>query len=45
VKSRVGESSSIGITFNSAPAVLAIWLIAAPPPEKFATICAVTSCG
>ena len=34
VKSRVGRSSSIGTTRRSAPARLAIWLIAAPPASK-----------
>jgi len=45
VKSRVGRSSSIGTTRRSAPANRAIWLTAAPPREKFATICSVTACG
>jgi hypothetical protein len=45
VKSRVGRSSSISTTRNSAPATPAIWLMAAPPRSKFATICAVTAGG
>src|SRR6476620_2116260 len=45
VTSRVGRSSSIGTTRRSAPQSLAIWLMAAPPLAKFATICAVTACG
>jgi hypothetical protein len=45
VKSTVARSRSMGTTSNIAPATFAIWLIAAPPALKFATICAVTVCG
>jgi len=45
VKSCVGRSRSSATTDRSAPLARQSWLIAAPPCSKFATICAVTSCG
>ena len=45
VKSAVGRSRSSAITDSSAPFTRQSWLMAAPPAAKFATICAVTSCG
>ena len=45
VKSCVGVSRSSATTDSAAPETRQSWLIAAPPASKFATICAVTSCG
>ena len=45
VKSAVGFSRSSGVTRSVADTACASWLIAAPPEEKFATICAVTAAG
>ena len=45
VMSAVGCSSCSGMTRSTAPAWRASWLIAAPPPAKLATICAVTAGG
>ena len=45
VMSAVGISSASSNTFNPRPRWPQIWLTAAPPAEKFATMAAVTEAG